>query len=517
MDPNSTRSVLVDSRQGAKIRELQCPFQTSAFSISDKALPENPYSESYPQDFVIRNGSQLQVNGEPFHFAGFNNYYLPTYAADPHFLIERTGDVDVIFRDATQLGLTVLRTWAFADGAQWNAIQPSLGVLDERVLSEGLDYVVATACSNNIRVVLTLTNYLTAFGGMQTWVQWFQGDNISDFYKSLAIRNAFKYYVKAILMRRNSITGVLYKDDPTIMAWDLANEPWVLGDDSGQTLTAWVKDMADFVKGIDPNHLVMVGTWGYFGVSSPQLMAENPYDLSWRSSDSSNNAGIWSADPVCKGEDFHAIMSNTSVDIGSVHLYPEFWQVCTDDCKINLNNGPVSVQASLSNLGYWSLCSLDCKVKFLKRWLHVHFEEGAAIGKPVLVGEFGSQRPMAARNAIYAAVYDEILQSALVGLPVAGSMFWILSSPVHGDFDDYTIYTDASKYPHNPQPFVPLPGEVPCTSPVIGTDFFQSMPYLQCAANHVPLPFNSSVDIFTDGWNEILRLISQQAAALSNL
>ena len=53
--------------------------------------------------------------------------------------------------------------------------------------------------------------------------------------------------------------------------------------------------MADFVKGIDPNHLVMVGTWGYFGVSSPQLMAENPYDLSWRSSDSSNNAGIWSA------------------------------------------------------------------------------------------------------------------------------------------------------------------------------------------------------------------------------
>ena len=46
---------------GAKIRELQCPFQTSAFSISDKALPENPYSESYPQDFVIRNGSQLQV------------------------------------------------------------------------------------------------------------------------------------------------------------------------------------------------------------------------------------------------------------------------------------------------------------------------------------------------------------------------------------------------------------------------------------------------------------------------
>ncbi|CAL8471250.1 g10792 [Coccomyxa elongata] len=339
----------------------------------------------------------LQVNNEPFHFAGFNNYYLPTYAADPNTLIERTGDVDLVFRDAKNLGLTVLRTWAFADGPQWNAIQPALGILDERVLTQGLDYVVATACSNNIRLVLTLTNYLTAYGGMQTWVEWFQGENISDFYKSQTIRHAsiaavstftlrgnntdaFKNYVKAILTRRNSITGVLYKDDPTIMAWDLANEPWVLGDDTGTILTAWVKDMADFVKSLDPNHLVMVGTWGYFGQSSPGLLAENPYDLSWRTVNGSNNAGIWSADPICKGEDFHALMSNTSVDIGSVHLYPEFWSVCTEDCKVSLGTEAMPVTASLTDQGYWTLCSVDCRVQFLKRWLRVHFEEGAALG-----------------------------------------------------------------------------------------------------------------------------------------
>lgn len=51
----------------------------------------------------------------------------------------------------------------------------------------------------------------------------------------------------------------------------------------------------------------------------------------------------------------------------------------------------------------------------------------------------------------------------------AGSMFWILSSTSHGDFDDYTIYTDAFNYPHNPQPVVPLPGNPPCTAQVVGT------------------------------------------------
>ncbi len=63
--------------------------------------------------------------------------------------------------------------------------------------------------------------------------------------------------------------------------------------------------MADFVKAVDPNHLVMVGTWGYFGASSPELLAENPQDLSWRASDSSNNAGIWSA-----GEQLTRLHSN---------------------------------------------------------------------------------------------------------------------------------------------------------------------------------------------------------------
>lgn len=41
--------------------------------------------------------------------------------------------------------------------------------------------------------------------------------------------------------------------------------------------------------------------------------------------------------------------------------------------------------------------------------------------KPVVVGEFGAQLPMAARIGIYQAIYDEILDAATDGLPAAGA------------------------------------------------------------------------------------------------
>ena len=55
------------------------------------------------------------------------------------------------------------------------------------VLLQGLDYVLAQSCQHGLRVVLTLTNYLTAYGGMQTWVQWFGGQSVSEFYTNPTI------------------------------------------------------------------------------------------------------------------------------------------------------------------------------------------------------------------------------------------------------------------------------------------------------------------------------------------
>ncbi|MDQ3230824.1 MAG: hypothetical protein M3Q07_03305, partial [Pseudobdellovibrionaceae bacterium] len=66
---------------------------------------------STPQTgFVRRDGSRLTVDGQSFYFAGANQYYL---------FYKSRAMIDEVLEDASRMGLTVMRTWAFCDG-QWN-------------------------------------------------------------------------------------------------------------------------------------------------------------------------------------------------------------------------------------------------------------------------------------------------------------------------------------------------------------------------------------------------------------
>ena len=68
----------------------------------------------------------------------------------------------------------------------------------------------------------------------------------------------FKDYIKFVLNRANSLDGVVYKDDPTIMAWELINEPNFQPD----AMRFWLKDMGKTVRSIDGRHLIAVGIGG---------------------------------------------------------------------------------------------------------------------------------------------------------------------------------------------------------------------------------------------------------------
>lgn len=79
-------------------------------------------------EMVQRKGQQFTLNGQPFYVNGFNTYWMMTLAADN----STRGKVTDVFQQASAVGLTVGRTWAFNDG-QWRALQKSPSVYDEDV------------------------------------------------------------------------------------------------------------------------------------------------------------------------------------------------------------------------------------------------------------------------------------------------------------------------------------------------------------------------------------------------
>lgn len=78
--------------------------------------------------FVQTKDARFVINGSPFLFNGFNAYWMMNLASDP----TQRAKVSEVFKEASAAGLTVCRTWAFADGG-YRALQISPGVYDEGV------------------------------------------------------------------------------------------------------------------------------------------------------------------------------------------------------------------------------------------------------------------------------------------------------------------------------------------------------------------------------------------------
>ena len=74
---------------------------------------------------------------------------------------------------------------------------------------------------------------------------------------------AYKNYIRKIVTRVNTITGVAYSNDPTVFAWELANEPHCndgyedrLGVPRASIVRTWVAEIAAYIKSLDSNHMV---------------------------------------------------------------------------------------------------------------------------------------------------------------------------------------------------------------------------------------------------------------------
>jgi len=133
---------------------------------------------------------------------------------------------------------------------------------------EGLDIFLYEMGKRDMKAVVTLNNFWEWSGGFPQYYEWFTGKYELDpyhFYSNKEMTDHLKEFITLIVNRKNTAyekydkKTVYYKDDPVIMAWQLANEP--RGNDC-KSWVNWVKDTSKHIKSLDSNHLVSIGTEG---------------------------------------------------------------------------------------------------------------------------------------------------------------------------------------------------------------------------------------------------------------
>lgn len=231
--------------------------------------------------FVQTRGSRFVVDGQPFRFVGANVAIM--YRDEDRKLMPET------LRQAAQAGMSVVRVWAFGEGgpedvgpladfADWPRHHSFRFRPDEwnEEAFVHLDNVIVEAQRNNIRVQICLTNWWRDTGGITQYLRWAGIDDADDdsfpfginperamlFYTNETTRRLYREHLEKLVTRRNTVTGILYRDDPTIFGWELVNEAQAVTGRWAER-RAWIAEMSAYLKSLDPGHIIAPGTWGY--------------------------------------------------------------------------------------------------------------------------------------------------------------------------------------------------------------------------------------------------------------
>jgi mannan endo-1,4-beta-mannosidase len=305
------------------------------------------------------------------------------------------------------LGITNLRVLGASQKTRIrHTVEPSIqrapGDVDENIL-KGLDFLLSEMGKRGMKAVIYLNNYWEWSGGMSQYVTWASGgrgidpydttqgwglfmDFSATFYSNDKANEMFRSYIRTLVNRQNTENGRRYADDPTIMAWQLANEPRPgRDDDNGRrnlgAFNAWIRGTSAFIHSIDTNHLVSTGSEGYIGT-----LAKERYFL-----------------------DAHRARG---VDYLTLHLWPKNWQWYD----------PLQPDSTYPEAGRKS-------TEYIAR--HVALAE--SLGKPIVMEEFGMSRDnqrtypgesSRMRDMFYHLVLRQVYDSASAGKPIAGANFW---------------------------------------------------------------------------------------------
>ena len=279
-------------------------------------------------------------------------------------------------------------------------IQPQLGLFLEKALLR-VDWVLAQGKKYHLHFILPLVNFEPAYGGMQWYVdeRLGPGKDKELFYTDKTVRNDFKNYVRMLVNRKNTLTHIAYKNDPTILAWELSNEVHTTdlyeknrSMPPGKLVLGWITEMSAFIKQLGVQQMVSTGEEGYRTDGNTQCCHNN-----WI------NGGY-------KGVDFVRNSHVPHIDFATVHVYPDNWGFEPSEYKWVIPN----VIADRAHIAHKA-------------------------GKPIILEETGMQRGyLPSRNTLLDALYGAANKNGY-----AGTLVWQV---IPGAVDDRTYdfnYTQA--------------------------------------------------------------------------
>ncbi|MBB6461727.1 glycoside hydrolase 5 family protein [Flammeovirga kamogawensis] len=356
-------------------------------------------NSSIPSFVKVENG-KLMLDNQPYYFMGANYWYGMNLG------MKDVGNRTRLIKELDQLqamGVTNLRVLASSEGdsTQKFQVQPTMqtapGNYNQEVL-EGLDFFMNEMNKRNMKAVMVLNNFWTWSGGMPQYLVWTGKGEVpypqvsndwnkytnyaKTFYSNQEAIEMFNKHLRFLIGRTNSVNGLKYTEDPTIMSWQLSNEP--RGYNQVHAYRTWVKNTAQLIKSMDANHLVSIGSEG----DSP-----------------GKDAGI----SLLEDNDIKEI------DYVTIHIWAQNWgwyNPSTPDKTINSTKEKVT--------------------EYLTR----HLKDAKKLGKPAVLEEFGIARdqdsyqptaPTSWRDLYYGFVFNEIVELAKEGYAIQGVNFWAYS------------------------------------------------------------------------------------------
>ena len=372
----------------------------------------------------VNADGQFVRDGKPYYFVGVNFWYGAILGSEGE-----GGNRERLHKELDflkSIGINNLRVLVGADGENGikTRVEPSLqvapGVYNDTILA-GLDYFMNELRERDMTDVLYLNNSWEWSGGYSVYLQWSgHGDAVvpavdgwpaymeyvKQFPQSDSAKALFANHVNYIVSRTNRYNQIKYVDDPTIMSWQIGNEPRAFSDENKEPFARWMADVAAQIKSLDPNHMVSSGSEGSWGCEMDMSL-------------------------------FEKIHADPNINYLNIHIWPYNWSWVKAD--------------SLTEL-------LPRAKENTKKYIDDHMVIARKYSKPIVLEEFGFPRdgfsfskeaPTTARDEYYRYVFDLIRQDRESGGLFAGCNFWAWGG-FAGQNPDHVFWEKGDDYTGDP-------------------------------------------------------------------